>query len=84
MTDNNLAKAVQLAPIVERVHGSNHPELTRVRELTEALHAAATDTETAALFSEMRSVTDNYTLPGDACEAFEEVYRVLKAADAAR
>jgi len=32
-----LSTALELAPVVEHVHGDNHPELTRVRERTEAV-----------------------------------------------
>ena len=34
---NPMATALELAPLIERVHGPNHPELTRVRELTFAI-----------------------------------------------
>ena len=80
MTDH-LATAAELAPLIERVHGANHPELTRVRELTEQI-TASTDTEaTADLFRELREVTDGYTVPGDGCEAFAGTYAALRSAD---
>lgn len=82
MTHHALALAARLAPVVERVHGKNHPEMTRVRQLTEQLMATADPTRTAALFAELRAVTDNYEIPGDVCEAFEATYQSLAAADA--
>lgn len=82
MTDH-LATAVELAPLIERVHGANHPELTRVRELTEQITAASDgDTaQTAELFRELRAVTDDYTVPSDGCEAFAGTYEALRSAD---
>lgn len=80
MTSRYLAKAAELAPLIEKVHGANHPELTRVRELTEQLTSPGADAP--ALFAELRSVTDDYALPGDACEAFEATYLALSRAEA--
>lgn len=77
-----LAKALELAPIVERVHGANHPELTRVRELTQEIARSADAGTTSDLFRQLRTVTDNYSVPSDGCEAFEATYESLKAADA--
>ena len=76
---DHIENAVRLAPVIERVHGSHHPELTRVRELTEQL---PTTTEPESIFRELREVTNNYALPDGACEAFTATYTALKAADA--
>lgn len=81
MTDH-LAQAAELAPLIERVHGPNHPELTRVREITLALQQPASATRTAELFEELRTLTGNYALPADACEAFQATYQALESADA--
>lgn len=79
--DQHISTAVQLTPVLERVHGAHHPELTRVNELTQQL-ATSTDTgEIARLFQELRSVTKNFAIPGDACEAYQTAYRALQAAD---
>lgn len=78
---NNLATAVKLAPIVERVHGSNHPELTRVRELTLQIADSKDPATVADLFRQLRSVTNNYAIPSDGCEAFAATYDALSAAD---
>lgn len=83
MTTQDLDRAAELAPIVERVHGANHPELTRVRELTEALQQAAHTPRTSELFAELRAVTNDYALPADACEAYTATYESLKSADMA-
>nr|NLD40662.1 iron-sulfur cluster repair di-iron protein, ric [Actinomycetales bacterium] len=84
MTDQNLARAAELAPLIERVHGENHPELTRVREITLALQEVGNGTRTVELFNELRTVTQDYALPDDACEAFEATYQALERADRQR
>ena len=81
MTDQNMAQAAKLAPIIERVHGAHHPELTRVREITLQLHEASKGTSTSELFKELRTVTNNYAIPDDVCSAFEATYQALKSAD---
>lgn len=81
MTDRHLEKAAEFAPLIESVHGEHHPELTRVREITEQLMGAPADPK--PLFAELRAVTDNYAIPDDVCETFEAVYRSLSRADAA-
>jgi len=81
MTNRHIEKAAQLAPIIERVHGEHYPELTRVREITEKLRRSNDATNAMTLFQELRSVTDNYGIPQDVCEAFEATYRALERAD---
>lgn len=82
MSDQALAKALELAPIIERVHGGHHPELTRVRELTEQLGAAGPETDVKAVFSELRSVTGDFAIPDDVCETFVATYEALQQAEA--
>lgn len=84
MTTQHLRQAAKLAPIVERVHGANHPELTRVRELTEQLQKVDGTASESELFTELREVTKNYAVPADACEAFTATYESLRLADAAQ
>lgn len=79
-----LATAAQLAPILVRVHGANHPELTRVRDLTAQLTESTDGMTSASLFSQLREITDNYTVPSDGCEAYGATYEALQAADAAQ
>lgn len=79
-----LATAVELAPVLERVHGANHPELTQVRELTKQLAQSTNASSTATLFAKLRDVTDGYTVPSDGCEAYVSTYASLRAADAAQ
>lgn len=82
--NENLATAAKLAPVLERVHGKNHPELTRVRELTEQLSASSDQAATANLFAQLREVTGEYAVPSDGCEAYVATYEALQAADAAQ
>lgn len=82
--NENLATAAQLAPILVRVHGTNHPELAQVRDLTQQLTEATDVGTTASLFTQLREVTDGYTVPSDGCEAYVATYGALRAADAAQ
>lgn len=82
--NENLATAAQLAPILVRVHGANHPELAQVRDLTQQLTESTDVNTTASLFTQLREVTDNYTVPSDGCEAYVSTYEALQAADAAQ
>ena len=76
-----LEKAMELAPIVERVHGPGHPEMTRVRELTEAVSKNENLDEA---FAELRTLTDNYAPPADTCETVEALYAALQTVDKSR
>ena len=82
MTSQHLTEAAKFAPLIERVHGEHHPELTRVRELTEQLQDADSPETAAELFAELRSVTSNYKVPSDGCEAYQATYHALERADA--
>lgn len=65
----------KILPVVVRVHGEHHPELRKVQELYTALKAAPTE-ETAAF---LRTVTDHFTVPADACPTFRKTYEDLSA-----
>ncbi len=78
----------QFTPIVDRVHGDNHPEFHEVKELWESIYgkteaADAKKPELDAEFQRLREVTDNYTVPSDVCESYEAVYNMLEEVDAA-
>ncbi|MGB3953934.1 MAG: hypothetical protein WBL05_01410 [Brooklawnia sp.] len=81
MTDTAVAKALELAPVIERVHGQHHPELTRVREITELLAASGPETHVEELFGELRAVTNDYAVPGDVCVTFRATYEFNRRAD---
>lgn len=81
MMNDHITTAVQLTPILERVHGNNHPELARVNELTQQIASSTNAREIAEMFGQLREVTKNYAIPGDACEAYQSAYRALQTAD---
>lgn len=81
MTNQHIQQAAEFAPIIERVHGEHHPELTRVRQLTEQLQQAKNAAAASDLFGQLRTVTDHYAVPADGCEAYQATYQALERAD---
>src|SRR5690625_3033433 len=86
--ERNFERLEQFTPIVDRVHGENHPEFHEVKALWEQIQekteAAGSDKpELDAEFSQLREVTSNYEVPGDVCESYEAVYNMLEEVDAA-
>ncbi|HHT74147.1 MAG TPA: iron-sulfur cluster repair di-iron protein, ric [Firmicutes bacterium] len=84
----NLATLEQYVPIVARVHGGTHPEFHHVRRIFDALNekikAEGTNRpDLAAEFSELRKITQDYTVPGDVCETYAAVYNMLAELDEA-
>ncbi|MGI5839817.1 MAG: iron-sulfur cluster repair di-iron protein, ric [bacterium] len=78
----------QYVPIVAKVHGKSHPEFYEVHKLFDALDKKMkdSDAERAALneeFAKLREITNNYTVPGDVCESYEAVYKMLAELDEA-
>lgn len=78
MNSEIIAELNKVLSVVVRVHGGEHPELRLVAEL----YARLKETADPAVFSELRRVTDNYSLPEDACTAYEKVYRDLAQLEA--
>ncbi|HHU04177.1 MAG TPA: iron-sulfur cluster repair di-iron protein, ric [Fastidiosipila sp.] len=73
-------------PVVDRVHGPTHPEFHEVRKLFDQLveKTNAADggcPEVAQEFAQLREVTNNYKVPSDVCETYEEVYQALEKLD---
>lgn len=73
---------------ITRAHGKNHPEAFEVQELyaqmaikTQA--AGETKPNLDAELTQLREVTNRYTIPGDVCETYAAVYNMLAEADAA-
>ena len=52
-----------------------------MREITLALQDSGSGARTIGLFEELRTLTKNYALPDDACEAYEATYQALQRAD---
>lgn len=86
--ERNLKLLETYVPIVDRVHGDHHPEFHEVRRVFEELKAklgaaGGEGPELAEAFGELRAITDHYTVPGDVCETYEAVYKMLAELDQA-
>lgn len=86
--ENNFKTLVQYVPIVARVHGDNHPEFLEVRKFFDVIikktkEAGAERPELNEEFTELREITNNYTVPDDVCESYEAVYNMLAEVDKA-
>jgi|SRR5690554_74973 iron-sulfur cluster repair protein YtfE (RIC family) len=84
----NLATLDQYVPVVARVHGNEHPEFHEVHKLYKELAKRVKDEATNRpdldqVFSKLRELTDNYTIPEGVCESYEAVYNMLKVLDRA-
>ena len=86
--ESNLKLLKQYAPIVDRVHGSNHPEfhdvLKTFNNLTKKIDAAGIKRpDLNNEFAELREITSNYKIPNDVCDTFRAVYNMLEELDRA-
>lgn len=86
--EGNFERLEQFVPVVERVHGENHPEFHDVRKLFDEISvktkkAGSEKPELENEFKQLREITDNYTVPGDVCESYEAVYNMLAELDKA-
>ena len=83
VVDKNLGKLRQFVPIVDRVHGPNHPEFHEVRDVFDSLNEKILndDKDLNKEFSILRKTTDNYKVPSDVCESYEAVYNMLEELD---
>lgn len=72
-------------PIVKRVHGPTHPEFYEVAKYFEILvnKLNSSPLDLSDEFTNLRTVTNNYTIPSDVCETYEAVYNMLAKLDAA-
>lgn len=67
---------------ISKVHSGSHPEVHEVKALYERLRDKARQEENVENeFNLLRSVTNNYEVPGDACETYEATYQMLEEAD---
>lgn len=86
--DTHLPQLTQYVPVVDRVHGDNHPEFHEVRAIfatiVEKMNAAGNaKPELDQEFARLREVTGNYTIPEDVCETYAAVYHMLAELDRA-
>ena len=69
---------------IVKVHGQRHPELDEVRQVFVKIKQNLTADESAdnrPEFERLESITSNYTVPGDACEAYNATYKMLQYFD---
>ncbi|RBP63814.1 regulator of cell morphogenesis and NO signaling [Alkalibaculum bacchi] len=86
--ESHFKRLEQYVPVVDRVHGDNHPEFHDVKKLFDAINektkaAGSEKPELNEELSKLREITNHYTVPGDVCESFEAVYNMLADVDQA-
>lgn len=84
-TKKNIMPTLEkFVPVVAKVHGKHHPEFYEVRDLFNKINEkvkAEDKPELTEEFTKLREITDNYTVPGDVCESYEAVYKMLSDLD---
>lgn len=88
VTERHLKTLEQYVPVVDRVHGGNHPEFHEVRAVFQTIHkkikaAGSGKPVLDEEFARLREITNNYTTPGDVCETYAAVYHMLSEFDQA-
>lgn len=88
LVQQNLGTLKLYVPIVARVHGGHHPEFHEVHEIFNTLvskieAAGGAIPELEEEFASLRKITDSYAVPGDTCETYEAVYKMLGEMDGA-
>ena len=88
MRENYFKTLKQYVPVVAKVHGGHHPEFHDVHKTFDTIikktkEAGTKKPELNEEFVHLREITDNYTLPGDVCESYEAVYKMLAELDEA-
>lgn len=78
----------QYIPIVAKVHGEHHPEFYEVQKLFNSITKKIKESGKGFLdlheeFTKLQQITDNYHIPGDVCESYEAVYKMLEELDGA-
>lgn len=86
--DKNFKRLDLYTTALTRVHGHNHPEVFKVRELFETIKSKIISEninkpDLDAEFSQLRQVTQNYKVPTGVCEAYEGVYNMFSEIDQA-
>lgn len=76
----------QYVPVVDRVHGGNHPEFHDVRQVFDVITGKIALSKSGSLdlsaeFASLREITHHYTVPPDVCETYEAVYKMLSQLD---
>ena len=81
--EKNLKTLKQYVPVVARVHGGSHPEFHDVRKVFDTIVEKANEEKPQLNeeFAKLREITDDYKVPGDVCESYEAVYKMLAELD---
>ncbi|BBH27909.1 hypothetical protein SG0102_28430 [Intestinibaculum porci] len=68
---------------ITKAHGKNHPEVFQVRAIYEKIQDKMTHLQfdLSNEFTQLRSITHNYAIPGDVCNTFKATYEMLEAFD---
>ena len=85
---NYFPKLKFLTLAITRAHGQNHSEVFEVRELFKTMDkktrkAKKTKPNLDTELVRLRDITNHYTIPSDACEAYTAVYTMLSEVDEA-
>jgi regulator of cell morphogenesis and NO signaling len=71
----------KILPVVQRVHGGNHPEIYRVGEIytdiLKGMKSGKSSEGMTKLLNELKSITGNFTVPADVCATFCRTYELL-------
>ncbi|WP_062353468.1 hypothetical protein [Bacillus kwashiorkori] len=83
---NNYYEKLELfSKAITRAHGKNHPEAFEVRELFEAISKKVKEDVTKIdlenEFTQLRKITDNYTIPNNVCETYAATFHMLEELD---
>ncbi|MCK9217819.1 MAG: iron-sulfur cluster repair di-iron protein, ric [Firmicutes bacterium] len=84
--NKHFEKLESYVPVVARVHGGTHPEFHDVKRVYETIKGKIKEESSESLsllneLEELRSITDNYTVPDDVCVTYEAIYNMLKEID---
>lgn len=75
----------EFIPVVSRVHGSSHPEFCEVEKyfnnILDKLSNSKDEVSLEEEFNNIKTVTNNYTVPNNVCESYETVYITLEKLD---
>ena len=76
----------QYVPVVNKVHGKDHPELQEVAALFATMVEQVDkgfEAHLGPLFLRLRIISRDYTKPKDGCETYDAVYDMLHELDIA-
>ncbi len=82
--NDNLKFAIEeldyLMKRVARVHGHEHPELIEISDEYDEFKANLLNNKDLALkmLNSFKTKTNDFTLPADACQAYERVFKAFK------